>query len=64
MRTTFTSAPTPLNAIEVAALRCQLRSGIAPTVEEGLRLLATIDSLQAAIHMQAGRIEDAAEVGS
>lgn len=43
---------------ELAALRCDLRSGILPDAETVGRLLYTIEGLQKAMTLQAGRIAD------
>jgi hypothetical protein len=59
---TFTPAPTPLSDAELAGIRCALRSGIEPTLEQGRRLLATIGGLQKALVLQTGRMADLAAV--
>lgn len=58
MARSFVPAPTPMSPAELEALRCSLRSDVAPTVDEGLRLLATIASVQTAMQMQASRFAD------
>lgn len=54
----------PLSTDELAEVRCAARSGIPATPEQTLRLLATVDALQAALTMRQGRVEDVGEVGS
>lgn len=52
--------PAVLLPVDLAAIECRLRSGIAPELEEGLRLVATIRSLEGIVRQQAARVEDVA----
>lgn len=56
--TTHAPAATPLSTDELAEVRCALRSGLDLDNATGRRLLATVDGLQKAIVLQAGRIAD------
>lgn len=53
-------APAVLMPLDVAAIECQLRSGIAPDLETAVRMMATIRSLEQIVRRQAQRVEDVA----
>jgi hypothetical protein len=52
--------PAVLLPVDLAAIECRLRSGIAPDLEEAWRLVATVRSLQRIVRLQAERVEDVA----
>jgi hypothetical protein len=49
----------PLTRPDVAALRCQINSGIAPTLEQARRMVETLESQQTALTWRDARVADA-----